>query len=401
MAYKTSFRFLWIGQSLANSGDLLLIVSMIALVFEATKSPFYMAMIPFFVTISKLCGGLVAPVFVDRFNLKLLLAYSQLGKTLLLGFLVFMVSVMHFNLYILFLCIIGLFLLDGLATPARNSMLPLLVPSSELIKANSLLSIVDQCIQLGGWALSGVLLAFIGVNNVLALTGMLFTVSTIFMFCLTMPPNKQSKEKHTSRLTVLKEGWVYIWNHTTTRILLLLDFIDSLANVVWIAAILYIYVDEALGASKQWWGYINASFFVGMIIGSFITLKLTETLQANFRRFISIGAISMGTFTLLFGVAHSPWLALLFSCLFGMAAQIKGITQHTLLQTITPSEFLPKVFSAQVVIVSGTFGLSSLLFGYMTEVLGVRFVFIIAALLFYSMSFVITVYKLETASHSN
>ena len=43
-------------------------------------------------------------------------------------------------------------LLDGWAAPASHAMLPRLVDAAELTKANSFVAIVDQLIQLGGWA---------------------------------------------------------------------------------------------------------------------------------------------------------------------------------------------------------------------------------------------------------
>ncbi len=42
-----SFRFLWIGQSMANLGDVFYIVAIISLLYTLTESPFALALVPF------------------------------------------------------------------------------------------------------------------------------------------------------------------------------------------------------------------------------------------------------------------------------------------------------------------------------------------------------------------
>lgn len=161
---KSSFRFLWIGQSLANSGDVFYMVGLIAIIYELTGSVTYMAFVPFFITTSRFLSGLVAPLIIERVKLKPLLAYSQSGKTvaiiILTGYIEFFSS---FNTsFLIFLFVIAISFLDGWANPARNALIPILVEQDDLVKANSFLAILDQTIRLGGWAVGGMLVAIMG-----------------------------------------------------------------------------------------------------------------------------------------------------------------------------------------------------------------------------------------------
>ncbi|MDV2683025.1 hypothetical protein RYX56_01410 [Alkalihalophilus lindianensis] len=45
MKHSSSFRFLWLGQSFANLGDVLYIVALITLIYQLTGSATYMALI--------------------------------------------------------------------------------------------------------------------------------------------------------------------------------------------------------------------------------------------------------------------------------------------------------------------------------------------------------------------
>ncbi|MCE4950042.1 MFS transporter [Staphylococcus hominis] len=391
---KSSFRFLWLGQSLANSGDVFYMVGLIAIIYELTGSVTYMAFVPFFITTSRFLSGLVAPLIIERVKLKSLLAYSQLGKTvaiiILTGYIEFFSS---FNAsFLIFLFVIIISFLDGWANPARNALIPILVEQDALVKANSFLAILDQTIRLGGWVVGGMLVAIMGGTNVIWLTFILFVASTIMMFLI---PNidgnivSDEQTKKSSNWEVLKKGWVTIWQTPTLRTISIVEFFESIANVVWVAAIMYVYVDQVLQTGEQWWGYINATFFAGLMIGGFLSLKWSHLVDRLSSKVIVVGAILASLTTLMFGLTSTPWMALVLSLLFGIVNQIKDVAQETLVQRSVVHRLLPNIYSAKDALITAIFGISSLILGNFTDLFGVRYTFILAAtLLFFSAIFV-------------
>lgn len=391
---KSSFRFLWIGQSLANSGDVFYMVGLIAIIYELTGSVTYMAFVPFFITTSRFLSGLVAPLIIERVKLKPLLAYSQSGKTvaiiILTGYIEFFYS---FNTsFLIFLFVIVISFLDGWANPARNALIPILVEQDALVKANSFLAILDQTIRLGGWAVGGMLVAIMGGTNVIWLTFILFVASTIMMFLI---PNidgnivSDEQTKKSSNWEVLKKGWVTIWQTPTLRTISIVEFFESIANVVWVAAIMYVYVDQVLQTGEQWWGYINATFFAGLMIGGFLSLRWSHLVDRLSSKVIVGGALLSSLTTLMFGLTSTPWMALVISLLFGIVNQIKDVAQETLVQQSVVYRLLPNIYSAKDALITAIFGISSLILGNLTDLFGVRFTFILAAiLLFFSAIFV-------------
>ncbi|MCY9024033.1 MFS transporter [Priestia megaterium] len=394
MVNKSSFRFLWMGQSLANCGDVFYIVGLITTIYEATGSATYMALVPFFITTSRFVSGVIAPLIIDRTRLKLLLAYSQLGKTIIILLLAGFSSIFLSSntIFLIFLFVIVISFLDGWANPASNALLPKLMEPNDLVKANSFLAILDQTIRLGGWPVGGILVAVVGADNVIWLTFLLFVASTIMMALIKDNDDDvmmDKKQKKLSKWDTLKEGWVTIWKTPPLRTISIVDFIESIANVVWIAAIMYVYVDQVLQTSEQWWGYINSSFFAGLMIGGFLSLKWSHLVNQHLVMFIVVGAFLVSLTTLIFGLISTPWMALVIAMLFGMANQIKAVAQQTTTQTSVAHRLLPKVYSAKDAIISATFGVSSLSLGYLTDLFGVRFTFLLAAtLLFLSAIFV-------------
>lgn len=63
---------------------------------------------------------------------------------------------------IVFALVTAMSFLDGWTTPARNALIPRLASGEGLMRANSLVSVSDQTVQLAGWGLSGVLVAMLG-----------------------------------------------------------------------------------------------------------------------------------------------------------------------------------------------------------------------------------------------
>jgi len=131
-----SFKFLWIGQSLANLGDIFYIVGLISILYAFTESSFVLALVPFFNMLGRFISGMISPLLLNRYPLKTLLVFSQVSKTLLLCFLS-LILVFHItsSVFVLIGFAFTIAFLDGWAAPASQSMLPRVVLGNEIMKA--------------------------------------------------------------------------------------------------------------------------------------------------------------------------------------------------------------------------------------------------------------------------
>lgn len=132
-----------------------------------------------------------------------------------------------------------------------------------------------------------------------------------------------------------------------------------------------------------------------MIIGSMICLKWTKFIERKKAMFISGGALLSAIFTLFFAVSITPLMALLCSLLIGLCGQLKNIPQQTIIQTSVSKEKLPTVYTSLNVIVTGVFGLSSLMMGMLSEWYGIRVVFFLSASMLLLVS--VIAYKNKTS----
>src|SRR5699024_5986233 len=106
MKLNKNFALLLSGQSFANIGDVLYMVSVISTIFALTGSAAASSFVPFTITTSMFIASLITPLLVGKVNLKWLLAGSQIGKTLLLVILGFaIIYITASNDYVIFLII--------------------------------------------------------------------------------------------------------------------------------------------------------------------------------------------------------------------------------------------------------------------------------------------------------
>lgn len=87
----------------------------------------------------------------------------------------------------------------------------------------------------------------------------------------------------------------------------------------------------------------------------------------------------MSVATLLFGSTANPYLALLLSLVFGSVSQMKTVAQQAIIQQSLEGRMLPKFYAVYDTTLMVAFGLTALLFGILTDYLGVRFIYIIGA----------------------
>lgn len=387
MKLNRNFNLLLTGQSLANIGDVLYIVSVIYLIFELTGSATAAAFVPFTITGSMFISNTLTPLLMERWNLKWLLAGSQMGKTILLIALAFFMPQLSLaNFVILFFVISLIALLDGCANPVTQSLIPLYVKNEQLLKANGVTETVTQFIQTAMWFVGSSLLIWLSATELLWITAGLFLLSSILLTRLEAVAFIPSKSK--GKWRQISKGWKTVTKTPVLIRIAWMDIMETIAGTVWIAAILLVFVNDALLADEKWWGFINGSFFLGLIGGSLFCLRFSGWIDQRLSSFIFWGAALSSLVTIFFGVNSLPMLALLLSFLVGVFSQIKNIPQQTVVQTSVPSDQLPTVYTTLGAIGTGTFGIASLLMGILADAFGIRSVFMLSGILLALVSLV-------------
>ncbi|MGW9528029.1 MFS transporter [Paenibacillus terrae] len=417
--HKRSFTYLLGTQTMSNAADILYIMALVSLVFHETDSIFSSVLVPLLRMGAQMISGFLAPLILARFQLPFILFVSQFGQlaffALLLGHLW---SAGTNPVWVLvFTLVAAMSFLDGWTTPARNALIPRLASGEGLMRANSLVSVSDQTVQLAGWGLSGVLVAMMGSEKTLLVACGLYMVALIFTSLIRDPlegkahyllqpgTRVRSGDVLTSTLTaqhedtlygsesespalppkrkkeILREGWSLIGASRRLKALIFMDMIDLLGGSVWVGAFTLAFAQQVLHKSEAWWGYINAAYFAGAIGGGIIVLACVKYLQRRLLPAMLAGMACYGLLTAWYALNTLPPLTLLIVLLMGLPTEMSVVSRRTMMQMSVSVHDLPKVLSAQATLTSMTFCISLLLMGWIADHLGIVNLYLFSALL--------------------
>ncbi|MHA6483269.1 MFS transporter [Paenibacillus sp. strain BS8-2] len=402
------FYYLLGTQTASNMADILYSMALTVMVLNQTNSLISATLVPLIRGAMGMLSGAVAPLLMNRVRLPRLLFFSQLGQFVVFGLLVIYLWITgdSAKLLMILLLVAGLSFLDGWTTPTRNALVPRLIASDAgLLKANGLLSVSDQIVQFAGWGLSGIVVVLIGTDFTLMTASLIYGLAAILTLRIQEPSTHvreigDEESQSTSQWKVMLEGWQLIWRVPRLRVLTFMDVSDMVANSVWAGAFLLAYVHEVLGRGTEWWGYLNATFFSGAVLGGIIVVSLVQRLSSSIYPFMLVGMIGYSLFIYLFAFNQSPWLALLFVILCGPFAELAMVSRRTLLQRSVEKRLLPQVFAAQGVLLNLFFCLSLLGMAWIAETFGIVRLFMFAACLT-SITFLIALFNYRVFRQSD
>ncbi|PRO40224.1 MFS transporter [Bacillus sp. LLTC93] len=393
-----SFYFLLGGQTLANFGDSLYVLVLTILTYQLTNSTLIASMVAVSQFVGQALGAVLIPFFMYQFKLKRLIIYLQICQITFFGCLIFIyiLQLSTFSIPLFFIIVFLLSLIDGGTIPVRNSMIPRLVEKHFLLKANSYILTSDQIVLLLGWLLGGLFIGILGPQFLLLTTLVLYSFSLISMLFIidTGAAAKQEKQSESFGARVFS-GWKLMYEKPTIRTLTILEMLSMCGRSIWTGAIILVYVTEVLHQPETWWGFINASYFGGTILGGLLVLRFAKHVEQRLFDHIFYSSVIVAVLTLCLGLNQSAWLSLLFVFLLGPAFQLRSISIRTYVQDTLSQIELPKILSAQHTLSTFIYGMSILVMSTMTDLFGARVVFFMNVVLFTVSAFLASRLKNE------
>ncbi|MGE7768553.1 MFS transporter [Peribacillus sp. NPDC096540] len=382
---RIPFYSFWFAKTSIALADVIYIMVITTFIYQKTDSALIASLFPLFKALANIIAGLTSPLIYKKFTFSKLMVSLQGLKAIILTLLLFGFLPITTHIYVLLFIILVISFMEGWGNPLLNSVTPKIVPKENLVKANSSISITTQSVQIAGYSFTGFAVINWGHNPTLAFNAVLLWVSVLCLYITSqyLIDIVEVQTEKQSKWALMKEGWGILWSNLTLRMVTLMDVIEGMAGSIWIGAITLVYVKEALNQGEQWWGFINASYYIGSIIGGIITLFLAKTIQKHLIFSMAVGSLLFSIFTLIYGLTSIPILALLLCVAMGPAYQIRDVAQQTAFQINIQTLHLPKVFAFQGILLSTVTGLSIFLMGFIADFVGVRAVYIFGSILIF------------------
>lgn len=362
------FALLWAAQFLSQFGDSIFQIAFIWLVLDLTGSKAGAGAAATVSYLPPLLFGVVAGVLIDRWNRRGVMVGADLGRALLLalgGLLLWQSALTPFFLTAI---AFGMATSAVLFNPARDSLIPELVPRDGLTRANAWVQMSQQAAFLAGPLAAGAIIQARGVGATFPAGVALFTGSFLLLLFLRGRGQGHREAGATPGLTRdFREGFRAIAADRTLVLLLALTALDNL--LIMGPAILgnAVIVRETLGLDASAYALLEAVYGLGMALGSLVVGRIGARVGAG--RLVLIGiALDGFTYVPLFWCRTFPYL-LAVSLIHAMVIPLIMVPRATILQRIVPPRLLGRVFSLQNFVVFGVTALSTGLAGLALEAL--------------------------------
>jgi MFS family permease len=412
-----SFLLLWLAQLLSQIGFNAANYGIIALVTAVTHSTILVGLAIISFTLPAVPFSLLAGVYVDYLNKRLVLWVSNALRAVATGLMVFALLLNPHAIVPIYFLAFFISLVTQFFTPAEASAIPLLVSKNDLVSAISLFNITLTLAQaLGFLVLGGLITALVpafqlslGFTSVRVISfDVLFAiVAIIYIICalliLAIPPRAlYQKPRARSELLAAfgRQTWEIIrrdvgetWSYVRKGRQLLL----ALLRVSFVSVLLLVvgelagpFVVNVLHQPVQYLPLIFAPAGIGLVLGGLLMPFLTQRLGKN--RAIAIGSLGTAVGLILIPVGRFIWIhlglpvsgflfvmaALMF--FMGIALDMVNIPAQTVMQEDAPEEERGRVFSFQSMLYNAC-SIPVLLFaGAIADILGVETViFLLAA----------------------
>ena len=250
-----------------------------------------------------------------------------------------------------------IYLLAGLSSafgcfdgPARQSLIPNLVPREHLPNAISLNTIVFQAASVVGPALAGLLIGRAGVGWAYALNALsfLFVIGAV----LAMRDVQRRAEKGPDGIhwRAAVEGLRFVFRAPLIRSTMLLDFFATFFASA--TALLPIFAQDVLRVGAEGYGLLSAAPAVGAVAASAALVPLVDRIDTQGRA-ILWAVFGFGVATVAFGLSRN--FALTFACLAmtGATDTVSMVLRHVIRQLATPDSMRGRMTSVNMIFFTG------------------------------------------------
>jgi MFS family permease len=336
-----SFTLMWTGQLVSTAGSALTSLAAGILVYRLTGSALSVGLMMMATAVPTLFVGLIAGVFVDRYDRRNIMIAADLIRGALVLLIPFLIPTNIAWLYILvaLASAVGQFF-----DPAYASVLPEIASDEELAAANSMVTISSIGAQAIGFAAAGFIASRLDITWAFYIDAISFVFSAACVLLIRVAPLKVEGETNIPAIMRnLRTGAKIIVDTPSLRSLFLIYVpvfvIYGLNN-----ALLLPFARRALHATEFEYGLIEGVTTVGFVLGSFAMASLADRLREG--QWIAISFIGMAMTGIVYSLLSSVPLAIMVGTLAAFLNSPSVIGRQLLIQRNTPREARGRVSSA-------------------------------------------------------
>ncbi|MBU7042695.1 MAG: MFS transporter [Theionarchaea archaeon] len=381
-----NFFALWIGQLVSTLGDRFNYMALLALIlYKMEGSALDVGKLMIFATIPTILFSPIAGVYVDRFDRRKLMIGADIVRATLVIAIPFTTHIYQIYILTFFISLLSRFFF-----PARTSILPMLLEKKLLLPANSIIQSTQLFSTIVGPAFGAGLVALIGYRIVFFVDSATFLVSAFTIFLIRMrtvqaPGGTSLRDVYHSMV----EGFSYIRHSRPVLFIVGVWFGIMLAfggvNVLYV-----VFVKDVLGLSIKGIGVLETINGVGMFLGATLVGYVGRKI-AHYNLILG-GMFVLGVFLSIMALFPVVPISAFSMFIIGLAVSFIQVPTYTKLQIMLPEAITGRIFSNLSALIDTCSLVSIAVLSYGAEIIGVRWVLLIAGIFTVLWNFVAAIF---------
>lgn len=355
-----NFVLLWQGQFVSQLGGQAFMVAMMFWLKHVTGSASTMGLVLMASMLPMVILGPIGGTVADQVSRRKIIIFSDLvsgvGVILFAAATFIIPDSTDILLALLFIVAVGDGVLRAFFTPAISAAIPSIVPEEKVATANSLNQSSTEVSTLIGQGIGGVLYRLLGAPVLFLIDGITYIVSGVSEMFIEIPqtlPAERITWRDAGRRVMadLRAGLAHITARRGLRDLMVAAAVINFFSMPFIV-LLPFHVEDTLGSTPDWFGYMLAGLGAGGIVGYAVagTLRTSGGVRSVLLVSCLVGvAACMGAL----GIAPSVGAALALMIVAGVFHGYFQVGIVTILQLSTPEEMRGRVFGVLQTLVMG------------------------------------------------
>ena len=372
---QPEFLKLWAGQTISVFGDAVTLLAMpLVAVLTLDASAAQMGLLTAAGLAPHLLFSLFAGVWIDRrARRRPLLVAADLGRAALLLSVPAAAALDMLTLEQLFAVSFVVGALTVVFDVSYSSLFVLIVPTRDVVEANSKLSLSRSASWMGGPPLAGALVELLTAPLALLVDAVSFLVSAAFVSRIRVDERPLEPDSNGVRRR-LAEGFRFLFDHPILRAGLACSATVNFFNFAF-HAIFVLYATDELGVSPGLLGAVLGAGAVGSAVGALVAPAVQRRIGIG--RAYVLGAVLFPAPLLLVPLADGPlWLigALLFASEFmaGVGVMVFDVAGNSLNLVLTPQRIRARSVGTHRFVNYGVRPLGALGGGFVGSAIGLR-----------------------------
>lgn len=368
--HHRSYRLLWAGLAISIAGSQMQVWALLWHVRILTDQPIALGAIGLARILPVILFSLIGGAVADTANRRRVLFVTQSVMALiafLLAWLTFQGRITLWQIYALTAIQAAAIAFD---LPARQALVPNLVPPRDLSNAFSMQSIAFQVGSIVGPAMSGMVIAYWGLAYAYLIDAISFMAVILALLLIgNIPQHTRGTGRIQVKFSAIVEGVRFILKQPIILSSMLLDFFATFFSSA--NTLMPIFARDILNVGAVQYGWLSSAQSIGAMAAATIISQLKEIKRQGVTLLLSV--VAFGIATIMFGLSRTFIAAMIALIFIGASDSVSAIIRNTIRQLQTPDYIRGRMTSINQIFFLGGPQLGEVEAGLVAQLFGAPF----------------------------